>query len=149
MQEEELPFELPKYHKTHTTRNWKKQGLIETEEMIDKIYECYIRSSNCEICGKAFKSSNDRQMDHDHETGKFRNIVCCKCNCYRKDYKVYSNTGYKCISKTKNERYKQGFCFRVRIYRNGKYILESARKTLEEAIELRDKFIQENPNIFT
>ena len=145
----ELPFELRKYHKTRTKYDWKRNGLKEDEKTILEIYEGYIMSSNCELCGEAFKSSRDRHMDHDHKTGKFRNIVCTKCNSRRIDNKTFNNTGYMYISKVKKKTYKQGFCFTVRIKRNGKFILNTTRKTLEQAIEVRDKFIEDNPDLFT
>jgi len=145
----ELPFELRNYHKVHTLHNWKRKGFKETNEKINEIYEKYIRSSKCELCGKVFESSKDRQMDHNHETGKFRNIVCNKCNHNRKDNKSFSNTGFRWICKIENKRYKQGFCFINNIQRNGKNIFYRKRKTLEQAIKVRDKFIEENPDLFT
>jgi len=143
---EELPFELYKKHKSNTIYNWKYKGLIESDEMIEEIYEYSIRSSNCELCGEAFKSLNDRHMDHDHITGKFRNIVCRKCNFIKKDKKLRpTNTGERYISKVniKNILY-----YKLEITRNHKSILRKYCKTLEEAIEVRDKFILENPDTF-
>ena len=34
----------------------------------------------CSHCDKEFKNSRDRNLDHDHETGLFRAIVCHRCN---------------------------------------------------------------------
>ena len=147
--EEKFPFELRKYHKTRTINNWKYKGLKETDETILEIYEGYIRASNCELCGNAFKSSRDRQMEHCHTTGKFRNIVCNRCNQCKSDNKCYSNTGHRYISKVKNKTYKQGFCYKIIIRRNQKRVLYKSVKTLEEAIEIRDKFLEEHPNLFT
>ena len=110
--EEDLPFELYKNHKRKTIYGWKRRGLIETDEMILEIYEGCIRTSNCELCGKAFKNSRDRQMDHCHETGKFRNIVCRKCNQCKSDKKINSNTGQRYIYKVESKN-KQ-----VRIFRS-------------------------------
>lgn len=148
--EEKFPFELRKYHKTLTINNWKYKGLKETDETILEIYEGYIRCSNCELCGNPFKSSRDRHMDHCHTTGKFRNIVCRKCNFCKIDKKLrLTNSGHRFIYKVKDKNYKQGFCYQIRIWRNSKYVLDTTRKTLEEAIEIRDKFIEEHPNLFT
>jgi len=146
---EELPFELFKYHKKNTINRWKTSGLIETDETILEIYEGYIRASHCELCGNPFKSSKDRCMDHCHETGKFRNIVCNKCNVCKSDKKFNNNTGYRYISKKKSKGCKQGFYYSIQISRNGKYVFTKATKTLEEAIELRDKFIAEHPEYFS
>jgi len=46
----------------------------------DALYEAYIKTSECQHCNKAFKTSRDRCLDHDHITGIFRNIVCRGCN---------------------------------------------------------------------
>ena len=35
---------------------------------------------NCRLCQIKFKSENEKFADHDHLTGKFRQIICCKCN---------------------------------------------------------------------
>jgi len=146
--EEDLPFELGKYHKTHTKINWKRRGLIETDEIIEEIYEGSIRASNCELCGNAFKSLRERCMDHCHITGKFRNIVCRKCNACKSDKKFNNNTGERYISKIKSKDYKQGFCYKIQIKRNRKWVLTKSTQTIEEAIEIRDKFIEEHPEYF-
>jgi len=145
---EELPFELPKRHKNNTIHKWKSRGLIETYEKIVEIYNRYIWASHCELCGNPFKSSRDRQMDHDHTTGKFRNIVCNKCNQCRRDLKCSSNTGELYITKTIRKDYTDGVCYEINIRRNGKRVLGTRRATLQEAIEVRDKFIAENPQYF-
>ena len=144
---DELPFQLKKRHKSDTISRWKKRGLKENSETILEIYEGSIRTSNCELCGNPFKSLRDRQMEHCHETGKFRNIVCIKCNACKSDRKLrINNTGHRYISKKKS---KKGFYFQIQIYRNGKHVLYKTAKTIEKAIEIRDKFIAENPNLFT
>ena len=146
---EELPFALRKYHKRLTINNWKRIGLIETNEMIEEIYNKCIWASHCELCGNAFTSARNRHMDHDHSTGKFRNIVCRKCNHYKSDRKCFSNTSERYISKVKHKKYKQGFCYQIKIKRNCKRVLSTTRKTLQEAIEVRDKFLEEHPDILT
>ena len=107
----DLPFELGKYHKYQTKYKWKIYGLIETDEKIEEIYQCYIMSCNCELCGNAFTSSKVRHMDHDHATGKFRNIVCIKCNTRKSDTKfntirkkAYKKQSFRTISNS--EKYK-------------------------------------------
>ncbi len=152
--EEELPFELGKYHKYKTIFKWKSRGLLETDETIVEIYEGYISASNCELCGNPFKSSRNRHMDHDHATGTFRNIVCSKCNTCKIDKKINSNTGERYIYKTKDKKYYKYktyyyYYYAIQIERNNKKVLDKRTKTLEEAIEVRDKFIAEHPEYFT
>ena len=36
----------------------------------------------CWNCNKEFESSYDRHLDHNHENGLFRSIVCRNCNSY-------------------------------------------------------------------
>lgn len=140
-----LPFELYKYHKTRTKYMWKQYGLI--TDNFDELYNRYINSSQCEKCKTPYKNRKDRHMDHCHLTGEFRNILCHKCNTMEQQI-VFSNTGNKNIYKEKNKNYKTGYCFRIRITRNGKWVLNKERSTLEKAIEVRNKFILDNPDYF-
>ena len=69
-----LPFELAKKHKPKTKYMWKMYGLI--MDNFEEIYNEYIYATHCDLCEKEFKTTLDRQMEHDHKTGEFRNIVC-------------------------------------------------------------------------
>jgi hypothetical protein len=146
-----LPFPLYKRHKYLKRWDWERLGIIFLDDYhFEYIYNEYIRATNCDLCNKLFTKSRDRHLDHDHETGEIRNIVCNKCNCIRKDNKAYrNNTGEQNISKIKHKKYKTGYCFRIQIIRDGKYVLITKRKTLEEAIICRDEFIKNNPGIYT
>ena len=64
--------------KSETICNWKRSGLIYDD--YKELYEIYIKTMECQHCNKEFKNSTDRCMDHNHETGRFRKIVCQKCN---------------------------------------------------------------------
>ena len=83
-------FELRKYHKSNTISNWKKRGVI--YHNLDELYEIYINTMNCMWCQKEFKSTRDRHLDHSHETGEFRLIVCNSCNT--KDSYITNPNGY-------------------------------------------------------
>ena len=145
-----LPFSLHKDHKAKKKDNWKSRGMKIDHDDFDYVYNKYIHATNCDLCNKLFTKSNDRQLDHNHETGEVRNIVCCKCNYYKKDTKKRkNNTGEDYISKIKDKKYKTGYCFRFRISRDEKYIISTSRKTLEEAIIVRDEFLKNHPEIFT
>jgi len=45
---------------------------------IEKTSEC--TSGFCDICGSPFTKMNKPQKDHDHKTGKWRGILCTRCN---------------------------------------------------------------------
>jgi hypothetical protein len=38
------------------------------------------QENKCKICGNVFKNARDTHVDHDHNTGKLREILCRKCN---------------------------------------------------------------------
>ena len=125
-----------KYHKISTKHNWKNKGLLWTsEEEFEEIYLRVISSTNCELCKKPYKSTKDRQMDHEHciddKWGWFRNIVCRRCNHRKSDRKQANNTsGYIGISKLPNKKCKQGFIWVFRAYVNGK------RKQIKKSVDL-------------
>ena len=64
--------------KTHRISTWKRIGLI--CDNIDKLYEHYLNTWECDNCGieviEGFRGANKRCMDHNHKTGEFRNILC-------------------------------------------------------------------------
>jgi len=140
----ELPFELKKYHKTDTKRSWKRNGLI--MDNFEEIYNKYIYATHCQLCNKQFQKSSDRQMEHCHATGKFRNIVCNQCNQKKEDRKISSinTSGYKNIRKKKNKSCKQGFIweFNVKINKKLKFIKSSV--DLDELVEFAEKWKKDN-----
>jgi len=58
--------------------DWKRRGLI--CDNYDELYEVYINTMECQHCKTEFTKKNKRCLDHDHESGLFRKIVCHKCN---------------------------------------------------------------------
>ena len=71
-------MDLSKNDKTIRISSWKRRGVIHADFNI--LYEEYIKTMNCQHCGKEFKNTKDRCLDHCHETGQFRKIVCNACN---------------------------------------------------------------------
>ena len=68
----------PKGIKSSRIYNWKFMGII--DEDLSAVYDYYIDETNCMICFKEYKDSQDRCLDHDHETGEIRYICCRYCN---------------------------------------------------------------------
>ena len=71
----------PKGIKGYTKKNWKKRGL--NMDTFEEVYEKYLQATKCELCSVEFEKENcgkQKCMDHCHETGEFRNIVCRNCN---------------------------------------------------------------------
>ena len=95
----------PQFIKTKRIGNWKTQGLIGDYEAI---YDRYVNTTNCDLCNvelcEGLKGRNRKCMDHDHDTGEFRNIVCHICNNNKSDTKkrTNNNSGYKNVSYDKN-----------------------------------------------
>jgi hypothetical protein len=71
-------------HRWYTKNSWKQRGLVYDD--LDELYDVYIKTLQCNHCKKDFKKTRDRCLDHDHENGKFRGIVCQSCN--NKDYYI-------------------------------------------------------------
>lgn len=78
-------YQEPKYKKASRISDWKQAGLI--HDNYEALYEKYINTWECDNCGIELvtgpRVSNSKCMDHDHKTGKFRNILCHACNTQR------------------------------------------------------------------
>ena len=98
--------------KRYRIYNWIKYGIICREgETYDDLYNHVMSVNNCELCNVEFDESfkNQRCLDHDHNTGYFRKVLCRSCNAqYEKasqKLKVTNKTGHMFISPsiTKNK----------------------------------------------
>mgnify|MGYP003629193848 CR=1 FL=1 len=98
-------------HQAYTICNWKKRGLICREgETYKDIYYYVMSIDNCQLCSVKFTDieSEKRCMDHCHETGFFRKVLCNKCNASY--MKKINKTGHMFISPQvmKNNKPKNG-----------------------------------------
>tara|TARA_B110000211_G_scaffold210097_1_gene247934 strand:- start:279 stop:782 length:504 start_codon:yes stop_codon:yes gene_type:complete len=71
--------------KINKLRSWKHEGLIASNEELDRIYNLSLNQEFCNACdvkltrtGKNCKTNVT--MDHDHSNGRFRHIICNTCN---------------------------------------------------------------------
>ncbi len=72
--------------KANRINTWKRYGV--KHDNFDELYEHYISCENCEECGirliEGNLGANKRNLDHDHKTGLFRNVLCHLCNTRKK-----------------------------------------------------------------
>ncbi len=60
--------------------NWKDRGLI--HDNMEELYKHYLNTLSCNVCKVEFTKNNKRCLDHDHDTGEFRAILCNSCNVF-------------------------------------------------------------------
>tara|TARA_R110000751_G_scaffold5894_1_gene26074 strand:+ start:87 stop:470 length:384 start_codon:yes stop_codon:yes gene_type:complete len=127
-----MSFTLGKRHKYITIWKWKSRGIICD---YDAIYDIVISTFMCDYCGITFPESKDRCLDHDHDDGSVRGVVCRYCN-----HLMENKLNEKYISKEWCER-DQKYRYRIDIWIKGKSIYRTQRNTLEEAIMIRDMML--------
>ena len=60
-------------------RGWKRAGIKLTPKEYDVIYNK--QEGKCDICGKhQTKQKKKLAVDHDHDTGQVRGLLCNRCN---------------------------------------------------------------------
>ena len=83
-------YQSPVGIKNGLLNTWRQRGVIETDQYtFDELYETYLYHTNCEECNVElttgrFMTKTTKCLDHDHETGKFRDILCHTCNVKRR-----------------------------------------------------------------
>ena len=111
-------YKNPKEYKRCMIKGWKDKGVVYAD--FDELYAVYINTLTCSHCSKEFINSRNRCLDHCHETGLFRKIVCQGCNVrdsYLKypphfthqDKKKQNDKEYN--EKNRDKRNQKGNCF--------------------------------------
>jgi len=72
-----------KGYKSTRIYKWKSRGVISDD--YDKLYEYFLSIKECENCGIELNvdTYTRKCLDHDHNTGLFRNVLCNSCNLLR------------------------------------------------------------------
>jgi hypothetical protein len=68
----------PMERKKQLIKVWNRRGVIHND--FDALYEEYQNQSYCQVCGADFNKKYDKCLDHDHDSGSFRFILCRRCN---------------------------------------------------------------------
>ena len=71
-------YKTPNGIKSRIINKWKDYGIISND--FDTLYDLYINTDKCMYCEKSFADSYYRCLDHDHETGLYRAVLCRSCN---------------------------------------------------------------------
>lgn len=114
--------------------HWKRRGLVANN--YEEIYYRWLNSKNCEICNHDY-SVYTKSMDHNHDNGEFRNILCHSCNHLSTKIKkpITNTSGEKNIRKRKDTN-----SYEFRITKNKKTFIKNF-KTMEEAVIFRDNYL--------
>tara|TARA_R110000824_G_scaffold17565_4_gene71027 strand:+ start:17 stop:340 length:324 start_codon:yes stop_codon:yes gene_type:complete len=78
--------ESPAGKKSKRINNWKRRGVIDPD--FDELYKYFLNTKNCDNCNCELtedkkNTPTTRCLDHCHETGEFRNVLCHSCNVKR------------------------------------------------------------------
>ena len=74
--------------KAYRTGKWKFRGV---KNVNDEMYNYFINCEACEVCGNGFTETNVKCLDHCHQTGEFRAVLCKGCNSFDNWKKVISH----------------------------------------------------------
>jgi len=71
-------YRTPEGKKSNTINSWKAQGML--CEDFDSLYEIYFHTWKCDFCNCIINKKINKHLDHNHENGEIRGILCRGCN---------------------------------------------------------------------
>ena len=81
-EQDKIYLTTEKGKKVRKINTWKFIGVISDD--YDELYDKYINATECELCKTPIIEGRGligkKCLDHNHETGEFRNILCGHCN---------------------------------------------------------------------
>lgn len=64
---------------------WKAAKInFDNENHFNECYDIYTAETNCFCCDAEFKCGRDKHLDHCHDCGEPRAVLCMKCNIKNK-----------------------------------------------------------------
>ena len=71
----------PHYRRSNQKTSWKAHGMkLCKGETWDGIFDIYSTMEECNGCARPFQPNEKRCLDHNHENGEIRGVLCYSCN---------------------------------------------------------------------
>ena len=71
-------------NRSYCSNHWReycnKRERLKKYNLTEEMYEDIMSRTECEICKCSLEGKGKRHIDHDHQTGEFRGVLCNTCN---------------------------------------------------------------------
>jgi len=74
--------------KSKRMSHWREKGI---NNVNSELYDYFMNCDKCEACGCEFTEKKIKCLDHNHDTGDFRYVLCNKCNVHDNWKKIILN----------------------------------------------------------
>ena len=119
--------ETEKGKKQNRISQWKVKKIVCEDWEI--LYDIYINTTHCDFCNVILtedknRKSTTRCLDHDHQSGEIRNILCNLCNVKRRDTPPFDKKEWMKKENKKRNLYYTSFGGRPNFDRNNNSLLK-------------------------